>query len=61
MLPLSSKRAACTLAAAAVPPPNLRRRLSLALSPETLAELLPQLEPVELIFREVLEVPEQPM
>ncbi|WP_236038815.1 Crp/Fnr family transcriptional regulator [Belnapia arida] len=33
----------------------------LALPPEDLAELWPQLEPVDLILRDVLQVPEQPM
>ncbi|SDD94279.1 Crp/Fnr family transcriptional regulator [Belnapia rosea] len=44
-----------------VPAASPRNRLLQALPPGDLAELWPQLEPVELTLREVLQVPEQPM
>ncbi|WP_043342335.1 Crp/Fnr family transcriptional regulator [Belnapia moabensis] len=42
-------------------PPSTCNRLLQALPPADLAELWPQLEPVALNFRDVLQVPEQPM
>jgi CRP-like cAMP-binding protein len=43
------------------PPSSFRNRLLQALPPDTLAELWPQLEPVDLTLRQVLQVPEQSM
>lgn len=42
-------------------PPRCRNRLLLALPAENLTELWPQLEPVDLTLRDVLQMPEQPM
>lgn len=43
------------------PPSSLRNRLLKAFPPADLAQLWPHLEPVELQFRQVLQLPEKPM